>query len=161
MSRQDSPVPWVNADGGRQAAGFKGHTGDCVVRAITIATGRSYLNVYSSLHRYALTDRVLMARLTRRYGARARDHASPRTGVDRRVYDRYLRECGWTWTATMKVGHGCTVHLRGEELPAGRLVVRVSGHMCAVIDGVVHDTHDPSRGGTRCVYGYWQPPAEG
>jgi hypothetical protein len=25
-----------------------------------------------------------------------------------------------------------------------------------VIDGVVHDTHDPRRGGTRCVYGYYQ-----
>jgi hypothetical protein len=24
-----------------------------------------------------------------------------------------------------------------------------------VIDGVIHDTFDPSRGGTRCVYGYW------
>jgi hypothetical protein len=25
-----------------------------------------------------------------------------------------------------------------------------------VIDGVIHDTHDCSRGGTRCVYGYWR-----
>jgi hypothetical protein len=24
-----------------------------------------------------------------------------------------------------------------------------------VIDGVLHDTHDCTRGGTRCVYGYW------
>jgi hypothetical protein len=24
------------------------------------------------------------------------------------------------------------------------------------IDGVIHDTHDPSLRGTRCVYGYWQ-----
>jgi len=24
-----------------------------------------------------------------------------------------------------------------------------------VIDGVLHDTHDCSRDGTRCVYGYW------
>jgi len=24
-----------------------------------------------------------------------------------------------------------------------------------VLDGVIHDTHDPSRGGRRCVYGYW------
>lgn len=150
---------WVNDDGGRADAGFVGHTGDCVVRAIAIATGRSYLAVYSSLHRDALNDSVLMGRLRRRYGARALDHASPRTGVDRRVYDRYLRECGWTWTATMHVGQGCTVHLNAGELPAGRLIVRVSKHMCAVIDGVVHDIHDPSRGGKRCVYGYWHPPA--
>ncbi len=28
-------------------------------------------------------------------------------------------------------------------------------HYTAVIDGVINDTHDPSREGTRCVYGYW------
>ncbi len=82
--------------------------------------------------------------------------AGPVTGVNRRVYDRYLTEIGWTWTPTMLIGQGCTVHLHPDELPSGRLIVRVSKHICAVIDGVTHDTHDPSRGGTRCVYGYWQ-----
>jgi hypothetical protein len=28
-----------------------------------------------------------------------------------------------------------------------------------VIDGVIHDTHDPGRDGTRAVYGYWRAPA--
>ena len=32
---------------------------------------------------------------------------------------------------------------------------RLSGHLAAVIDGVVHDIHDCSRDGTRCVYGYF------
>src|ERR1700730_2873392 len=50
------------------------------------------------------------------------------------------------------------VGLRAKELPPGRLVVSVSKHLTAVIDGVIHDTHDPSRHGKRCVYGYWQPP---
>jgi hypothetical protein len=151
---------WVNDDGGRAAARFKGRTGDCVVRAIAIATGSSYSSVYRSLHRSTLSDRAVMAKLTAQHGARAREHASPRTGVDRRVYDRYLRERGWTWTPTMQVGQGCTVHLRARELPPGRLIVRLSRHMCAVIDGVIHDTFDPSRDETRCVYGYWQPPAD-
>jgi hypothetical protein len=65
---------------------------------------------------------------------------------------------GWVWTPTMQIGSGCTVHLRADELPPGRLVVSVSKHLTAVIDGVIHDTHDCSRRGTRCVYGYWQPP---
>ena len=30
---------WLYNDGGRTAAGFKGETGDCVTRAIAIATG--------------------------------------------------------------------------------------------------------------------------
>jgi hypothetical protein len=46
--------------------------------------------------------------------------------------------------------------LKADELPAGRLIVSVSKHLVAVIDGVAHDTHDPSRGGTRCVYGYYR-----
>jgi hypothetical protein len=50
---------------------------------------------------------------------------------------------------------GCKVHLHSEELPAERLIVAVSGHLVAVIDGVAHDTHDPSRGGMCCVYSYF------
>ena len=32
-------------DGGREAAGYKGKTGDCVARAIAIAMGRDYQHV--------------------------------------------------------------------------------------------------------------------
>ena len=142
-------------DGGRADAGFKGHTGDCVVRAIAIATQQPYRLVYDDLHETALADRVLMARLELRYGAQARRHASPRSGVHRRAYDAYMTSQGWLWQPTMRVGSGCQVHLVASELPAGRLVARLSGHMCAVIDGVIHDLYDPSRNGTRCVYGYW------
>ena len=47
------------------------------------------------------------------------------------------------------------MHLAKDELPNGRLIVRVSKHITAVINGVIHDTHDFSRDGTRCVYGYF------
>jgi hypothetical protein len=40
----------------------------------------------------------------------------------------------------------------------GRLVVAVSKHYTAVIDGVIHDTHNPQREGKRCVYGYFSKP---
>jgi hypothetical protein len=39
------------SDGGRAAAGFKGETGDCVVRAIAIATEKDYREVYRDLAR--------------------------------------------------------------------------------------------------------------
>ena len=120
---------WVRDDGGRHAAGFKGVTGDCVVRAIAIAGELPYAEVYDALRRAALADPWVRRKLERRYGARAPVHASPRAGVHRRVYDRYLFDHGWTWTPTMKIGQGCTVHLRAEELPGGRLIVRVSGHI--------------------------------
>ena len=38
-------------DGGRAAAGFKGTTGDCGVRAIAIATDRNYRDVYDEINR--------------------------------------------------------------------------------------------------------------
>jgi hypothetical protein len=38
----------------------------------------------------------------------------------------------------------------------GRLIVSVSKHYTAVIDSVLYDTHDPTRGKSRCVYGYWK-----
>ncbi len=59
---------------------------------------------------------------------------------------------------SMQIGSGCKVHLRADELTSGRLVANVSRHFVAVIDGVIHDTHDCSRDGTRCVYGYWRVP---
>jgi hypothetical protein len=58
----------------------------------------------------------------------------------------------------MQIGSGCNTHLKADELPSGRLVCNVSRHAVAVIDGVIHDTHDCSRGGKRCVYGYWHKP---
>ena len=45
----------------------------------------------------------------------------------------------------MQIGSGCTVHVGAEELPPGRLVLKLSRHMAAVIDGVLRDTYDCSR----------------
>lgn len=136
-------------DGGRLAAGYKGKAGDCVVRAIAIATGRPYQQVYDLVNSAAVYERT---------GKRKRGKSDARTGVYKTSIKRVMKSLGWMWTPTMQIGSGCTVHLRADELPPGRLVVSVSRHLTAVIDGVIHDTHDCSRRGTRCVYGYWQPP---
>jgi len=67
-----------------------------------------------------------------------------------------LAKLGWRWVPTMGIGTGCRVHLRQGEVPmSGTIICKVSRHLVTVIDGIMHDTHDPSRGGTRCVYGYW------
>jgi hypothetical protein len=78
--------------------------------------------------------------------------------VFRRTYQSYLESLGWKWTSTMFIGSGCQVHLRASELPARPLIVKVSRHLTAVIDGVLYDTHDCSRGGRRCVYGHFSRP---
>lgn len=139
---------FVYSDGGRAAAGFKGGAGDCVTRAIAIAAQMPYENVYELVNLQAQRERPGSSR---RRGRRS----SARGGVFKPTTKRVLELLGWTWTPTMQIGQGCTVHLRADELPSGRLIVSVSRHLVAVIDGVIHDTHDPSRGGTRCVYGYW------
>jgi hypothetical protein len=133
-------------DGGRAAAGYKGHADDCVTRAIAIAAELPYQQVYDLVNESAVIERS---------GKRKRGKSSARTGVFKPTQRSILKSLGWTWTPTMRIGQGCKVHLRTEELPAGRLIVSVSKHMTAVIDGVLYDTHDCSRDGVRCVYGYW------
>lgn len=132
-------ITWVQDDGGRAAAGFRGEAQDCVNRAIAIATGLSYMEVRDLIHETA-------------------GKACANTGVHKSVTRRVMARLGWLWTPTMGVGTGCRVHLHRDELPGGRIMCQVSKHVVAVIDRVVHDVYDPSREGTRCVYGYWQPP---
>ena len=129
-------------DGGRAAAGYKGKTGDCVTRAIAIAMELPYERVYERI-----------AAINKNYGS---GEKTARKGLLKPLTRKLLSENGWTWTPTMFIGSGCKVHLRADELPRGRLVVSVSKHIVAVIDGVIHDTYDCSRAGTRCVYGYWR-----
>jgi hypothetical protein len=167
-------MEWVYDDGGRAAAGYRGKAGDCVARAVAIASGLPYATVYAALADGAGNERKSRGR-TARNGIHTR----------RKWFKDYMRAIGFVWTPTMGIGTGCTVHLIKDELPAGRLVVAVSKHYTAVIDGVIHDTHNPSeRGATiyppstpaekrpkgatwlangngwvyetdRCVYGYW------
>ena len=89
-----------------------------------------------------------------------RKRSSARNGIHKATIQRYLQSLGFTWTPTMQIGSGCKVHLRAAELPKGRLIVSISKHLTAVINGAIHDTHDCSRNGTRCVYGYWSVPVE-
>ena len=144
-------IPFTYDAGGREAAGFKGKTGDCVARAVAIASGRPYREVYDRLAEGNAGQR----RSRHDSGDRER---SARNGINtrRKWFRDYMAELGFAWTPTMSIGKGCTVHMRAEELPiAGRHVVSVSRHMVALVDGVVHDNHDPARDGGRCVYGYW------
>jgi len=139
-------MEFVFDDGGRAPAGYKGKMGDCATRSIAIATGLPYQQVYDALNGLAATERR---------GKRKRGISNARTGVYKRTVRKFMEGLGWKWVPTMHVGGGCKVHLRADELPRGRLVCKLSGHSVAVIDGVLHDTHDCSRGGTRCVYGYY------
>lgn len=132
-------------DGGRSKY-FKGTTGDCVTRAIAIGTGMDYKEVYNIINDYAKKERK---------GKRKKGISNARTGVYKDTFKKVLKDLGWTWVSTMQIGSGCKTHLREEELPSGTIIVNLSHHLTCVIDGVINDTYDCSRGGSRCVYGYW------
>lgn len=152
-ARSSVPLAFVRDDGGRQAAGFQGGAGDCVVRAIAIAAERPYREVYEALReanaRYAGSRKTRLAKQLTERGS------SPRNGNHRSVFHDYILSLGFEWVPTMALGQGCQVHLRRDEIPTGRLIVKVSKHLCAVVDGVIYDTHNPARRGRRCVYGYY------
>jgi hypothetical protein len=145
--------PFQLNDGGREKAGFKGGAGDCVVRSIAIAAKLPYMQVYEDLRsanqNYAELKNDRLARRLNNKGS------SPRNGNHRNVFHDYILRLGFEWVPTMQVGAGCRVHLRPSELPTGTLIVKVSKHLTAIVDGVIQDTHNPSRGGSRCVYGYY------
>lgn len=135
-------------DGGRSQFGFKGTSGDCVARSIAIASGMPYDEIYNRIFDHSLGERR----------SKRGKRSSPSKGVftSRKWFNEFMAAIGFKWVPCMQIGSGCKVHLRADELPQGRLVVSLSKHLTAVIDGVIHDTHDQSRNGTRCVYGYWR-----
>ncbi len=137
-------------DGGRALAGFKDKTGDCVARAIAIAAELPYADVYQ-----ALAEGTGSQRASKRRGKRPAS-AAHGINVKRKWFKDYMQSIGFEFVATMGIGTGCKVHLRHDELPSGRLVVAVSRHYTAVIEGTVNDTLNPQRQSGRCVYGYWQ-----
>lgn len=144
-------MEWVYDDGGRSEYFAAKRVGDCVCRAVAIATGKDYKEVYDDINELAKAERI---------GKRKKSKSSARNGVYKDTIRKLMEKYGWEWVPTMFIGSGCKTHLREDELPGGRLVVNVSRHSVAVIDGVIHDTYDPSRKGTRCVYGYFKKKAE-
>lgn len=140
----------IYSDGGRSLYFKADHVGDCVTRAICNATDRDYKEVYDALKELAKKERI-----TKRHKTKS----SVRDGVNIKTCHKYIEGIlGWEWHPTMQIGSGCTTHLCAEELPKGTLIVQVSGHLTCVKNGVIYDTYDCSRDGTRCVYGYWMKP---
>ena len=162
-------IRFVRNDGGRKAAGYVGLTRDCGVRALAIAvfgaepdwqgiehvgSADAYRRAVDLVLRYAKTERKKRGKSAKASRSSTRGGIYGKT-MRRIMADPEIEALGWRWRSTMAIGGGCTTHLRADELPAGRLLVVVSKHFTTVIDGVIHDTYDPSRKGTRCVYGFW------
>lgn len=124
---------WVYDDGGRAQAGYSFHSaGDCVTRAIAIATKMPYEIVAD------IVDKACHNR-----------KGSSQSGVYDPVIDGILTSLAWKKVKT-------NAHLNSDEFPPGRLILKVSRHLVALVEGVIHDTYDPSYHGSRRVYAYWE-----
>lgn len=148
----------IISDGGRKAAGFKGHCGDCVVRAIAIASRRPYAEVYKECAKMNADY----------YKNHFPDH--PRAGVhtarkgvctNHEIFTDYMKNMGFVWYLPMRQGKACKIYLKDGDLPMGRVIAKLRRHWVAVIDGVMYDTHNPGDkcGGqwpSRRVYGWWK-----
>ena len=124
-------------DGGRSKYFTASKVGDCATRAIAIAANRDYKDVYDELHKFL--------------------GYTPRNGIRYQDVKRAVQHFGGTWVPAMSIGTGCKMHLTENEIPMkGTIICRLSKHLCCVRDGIIQDTYDSSRDGTRCVYGYWK-----
>ena len=133
-------MKWIYDDGGRNKY-YKGNTNDCVCRAIAIANNLNYKKVYDLINNYSKNNK---------------DNSNSRIGVSKNIIFKILTDLGWTWIPTMKFGTGCKVHLKEDELPNDKVIIaKLSKHLTCIINGIIHDTYDPSRNGRRCVYGFF------
>lgn len=140
---------FIEHDGGRSAAGYKGSARDCAVRAAAIVLSMPYASTYEMLQE---RQKAFKARSRRKSVKLA--SASPRTGVWREVMHGHMIEHGAQWVPLSTIG-GEVFRVKdvAERWPSERLIMRLGKHYSAMIDGVNLDTwqqHPMKR-----VYGVW------
>ena len=103
------------------------HISDCVLRAISVLTDRTWEDVYAELSYLSSKDGYMF------------DNVS---FVEDYLDERYPRECHYAKT----VGEFA------DEYKHGRYVVTMDGHITAIIDGDICDTFNPSNRIMRCAW---------
>ena len=89
-------------------------------RAIAIATEKPYREVHDELTAIGWNYRHT-------YWRDADGLFVPGEEAQRRER-AYIASLGLQWHPTMRIGSGCKVHLRADELPSGRIIARVTRH---------------------------------
>lgn len=138
---------YVYNDGGRSDAGYTGHTGDCVVRAIALATGRKYKTVY----RWMQKDKRQWYESQGLSSASVTRYSNPGKGVSTGHYAPYLRVAGW-YRERSHMGEWCvgdTVADIANKYKGETVIVRSRSkrqrgghHLCCIKRGTVLDTWD-------------------
>ncbi len=132
---------WIWHDGGRAGAGFVGSTGDRVVRAITIATGKDYREVYDAIY--------------------SASGESPRQGASTLHCEKFLVDLGFE---CVKCASPTKLRFM-EDLPGDVVLLflpdgnsRKRGHLSTMVDGTIYDTWDAQFENDIAIDRYWLAP---
>lgn len=138
---------WIYNDGGRSNY-FKTTGRDCVTRAVAIASGMDYLEVFNKITEL-------------KWKAGYRKSALHGVHTRSKWFKTQMQKWGWKWKQVKTYDH---VSLDSPKLPKSKVIVALQHHYVALIDGVINDTYNPDqprqRGlrspyGKRIVMGYW------
>lgn len=134
-------------DGGRMAAGYKDTTGDCVTRAIAIATNKPYIVIYEYVNQ--MTKRHIDENTVRVYGYGSKD------GVPISVVKKMMKHLGFKWNR-MEKKVSMYDFKKNYKVPKN-CVLYIPNHLVAVKQGILHDSYyhyDVDQKAKR-VLGYW------
>lgn len=129
---------FIYDDGGR-ARYFSTRThNDNLPRAIAIASGRDYREVYDAL--CAFTG------------------DSPRRGIAKTPLKNFMRCNGFVWRGVQRFGMCKSVLLTPANIPTqGRIICKAARDYFAIIDGVIRDTEDfTQHTPPPAIFGYWE-----
>lgn len=103
------------------------HIEDCVIRSLSLLTGRSWEDVYKELVHFSSRDGYMTDNVE---------------FVEDYLDDRYPRECHYS----KSVGEFAYEH------PFGKYIVSMPNHVTSIINGNIIDTFDPSDRVMRCAW---------
>lgn len=119
-------IKTVMSDGGRAAAGLRGHTGDCAVRACAIATGTSYRDLYDAFKKKNPGN----VKGIPNYGR----------GTPHSFTALFLHTLGWEWYPTRQEIGKPSPRFNVAQIPMGTIICVLPRHLVAVLDHVAYDT---------------------
>ena len=105
---------------------------DCTVRAISLATNRTWDEAYEELSKYAQEQAIMPDEVTY---------------IDEYLEKKYIKICGCKDNYRISVGDFV------EQNPIGTYLITMNGHITCCIDGYIYDTFDPS---DRLVWGAYK-----
>lgn len=126
--------PFQQNDGGRSKSKRSKQKNDCVIRAFAIAYNQDYDFTYD-----------VMADAGRRCGR----------GTAKSIWKNWIEDRGTKISFPAVKGQKRMTPVEFcQKFPKGRFVLSMAKHLCAVIDGVVHDDCEPRE--DACVYNAWE-----